>query len=374
VRTALTSPREGAVGPSPPQPREAATTSALRQSRTALRRIRRQDAFVHQTLVSVVGRYQRPMGRLSTILCNRSLSVVWPRLAEETVGRSETSFIGHRLAPGSDGCVIFRIAVDLNLRGKIAVVTGASKGIGLAITKKLVAESARVIAGARDVGGELGALASREAVRAVSIDLSAPDGPQTLVAHAEEFGGLDILVNNVGAIAVRLGGFASVTDDQWLSSLNLNFMAAVRTTRAALTPMLKRNSGVIVTISSVNSFLPDPGIIDYCASKAALTNFSKALSKEVGPKGIRMNTVSPGPVETALWLGPEGVAATVAKASGVDPETARKQVVASQGGLATGRFTRPDEVADLVLFLASDRSGNITGADFVIDGGLIKTL
>jgi len=266
------------------------------------------------------------------------------------------------------------IAVNLNLRGKIAVVTGASKGIGLAITKGLVAEGARVIAGARDVGGELGALASREAVRAVSIDLSAPDGPQALVAHAEEFGGLDILVNNVGAVAVRLGGFASVTDDQWLSSLNLNFMAAVRTTRAALTPMLKRGGGIIVTVSSVNSFLPDPGIIDYCAAKAALTNFSKALSKEVGPKGIRMNTVSPGPVETALWLGPEGVAATVAKASGVDTETARKQVVESQGGFATGRFTRPDEVADLVLFLASDRSGNITGSDFVIDGGLIKTL
>ncbi len=264
--------------------------------------------------------------------------------------------------------------MDLNLRGKIAVVTGASKGIGLAITKALVAEGARVIAGARDIGGELGALASREAVRAVSIDLSAPGGPQALVAHAEEFGGLDILVNNVGAVTVRLGGFASVTDEQWLSSLNLNFMAAVRTTRAALAPMLKRNSGVIVTVSSVNSFLPDPGIIDYCAAKAALTNFSKALSKEVGPNGIRMNTVSPGPVETALWLGPEGVAATVAKASGVDIETARKQVVASQGGFTTGRFTRPDEVADLVLFLASDRSGNITGADFVIDGGLIKTL
>ena len=210
----------------------------------------------------------------------------------------------------------------------------------------------------------------------MSVDLSAPDGPQSLVAHAERSSAeLDILVNNVGAVAVRLDGFASITDDQWQSSLNLNFMAAVRTTRAALTPMLKRGGGSIVTVSSVNAFLPDPGVIDYCAAKAALTNFSKALSKEVGSQDYRMNTVSPGPVETALWLGPGGVAATVAKASGVDAERlARKQVVASQGGLVTGRFTRPDEVADLVLFLASDRSANITGADFVIDGGLIKTL
>lgn len=124
----------------------------------------------------------------------------------------------------------------------------------------------------------------------------------------------------------------------------------------------------------MNAFLPDPGIIDYTAAKAALSNFSKALSKEFGPRGIRVNTVSPGPVETALWLGPHGVAATVAKASGIDPDTARKQIVDSQGGFATGRFTRPSEVADLVLLLASERAGNVTGADFVIDGGLIKTL
>jgi NAD(P)-dependent dehydrogenase (short-subunit alcohol dehydrogenase family) len=138
--------------------------------------------------------------------------------------------------------------------------------------------------------------------------------------------------------------------------------------------MVERGSGTIVTISSVNAFLPDPAIIDYTTAKAALTNFSKALSKEVGPKGIRVNTVSPGPVETPLWLGPQGLAAKVAEKSGVDPETARKQIIESQGGLATGRFTRPEEVADLVLLLASGRAGNVTGSDFVIDGGLIKTL
>jgi NAD(P)-dependent dehydrogenase (short-subunit alcohol dehydrogenase family) len=159
--------------------------------------------------------------------------------------------------------------VDLNLHGKVAVVTGASKGIGLAVTKALVAEGVRVVAGARDVSGELTTLSESGAVRPVAVDLSTPDGPQILVQYASEYGGLDILVNNVGVVGLRLEGFLNVTDAQWAASLNLMFIAAVRTTRAALPWMFKRGRGSIVTVSSVNSFLPDPAIIDYCAAKAA---------------------------------------------------------------------------------------------------------
>jgi NAD(P)-dependent dehydrogenase (short-subunit alcohol dehydrogenase family) len=171
--------------------------------------------------------------------------------------------------------------MDLDLTGKVAVVTGASKGIGLAITRALVAEGARVITGARGASAELTALAETGQVRSVMVDLSTPDGPVELVAASSDFGGLDILVNNVGAVSPRLNGFLDVTDEQWLASLNLNLMAAVRTTRTALPIMLAAGHGNIVTTSSVNAFLPDPLVIDYSAAKAALTNFCKALSKGV---------------------------------------------------------------------------------------------
>ena len=129
--------------------------------------------------------------------------------------------------------------MDLELRGKVAVVTGASKGIGLAVTKALADEGVRVVAGARSTGGDLSRLAEGGLVHPVSVDLSTPDGPRTLVARTDEFGGLDILVNNVGVVSLRLGGFASVTDEEWLASLNVNLMAAIRTTRAALPSMLE---------------------------------------------------------------------------------------------------------------------------------------
>jgi len=261
--------------------------------------------------------------------------------------------------------------MQLELEGKVAVVTGASRGIGLAAARALAAEGARVVAGARSNSSELDALVKTAPVEFVAVDLSTPSGPADLAAVALASGSIDVLINNVGAAKTRLGGFLSITDEDWTTSLTLNLMATVRMTRAVLPSMIAAGSGAIVTTSSVNAFLPDPAVLDYSAAKAAVANFSKSLSKEVAQHNIRVNTVSPGPVSTSLWLGEDGVAQTVARATGGDPAAVANQAAADA---ATGRFTTPEEVADLLVFLASARAGNVTGADFTIDGGLIKTL
>jgi len=261
--------------------------------------------------------------------------------------------------------------MELDLNGRVAVVTGASKGIGLAITTLLAEEGVHVFAGAREASPEIEALVQSGRVDYVEVDLSTQEGATTLVEAATSRGQLDILVNNVGAVTPRLAGFLAVTDEQWTHSLNLNLMAAVRTTRAALPAMLAQGQGAIVTTSSVNAHLPDPSVIDYSAAKAALSSFCKSLSKEVGPQGIRINTVSPGPVATDLWLGSDGVAATIAKEKGGNAAAVAESAAADS---VTGRFTTPTEVASLVVYLASDRAANITGADVTIDGGLVTTL
>ena len=261
--------------------------------------------------------------------------------------------------------------MDLHLADSVAVVTGASKGIGLAATHALLDEGAHVVAGAREAGG----LGDLDRVTAVEVDLATPDGPALLVQRAlDEHGRVDVLVNNVGGVRMRLEGFLGTSDEEFEWAMRMNFFTAVRASRAALPPMVERGGGAIVNVASVNAFFqPDAGTIDYGAAKAALVNFTKTLSQEFGPKGIRVNAVSPGPVSTELWLGDAGVAATVAKATGTDFDTARDTVVESIGGFATGRFTTPDEVATLIVMLASDRTANVTGANYLIDGGLIKT-
>jgi NAD(P)-dependent dehydrogenase (short-subunit alcohol dehydrogenase family) len=264
--------------------------------------------------------------------------------------------------------------MDLELRDKVVIVTGASQGIGLAVTRAFSEEGAHVVAGARHSGPELDALVAGGAVVPVAVDLAAPDGPAVLVERAiESFGGLDVLVNNLGAGAVR-SGFLSITDEEWQRSFDMNLFSAVRASRAALPALIERGGGAIVNLASVNSFLPDPSVVDYCAAKAALLSLSKALSMEFGPKGIRVNAVAPGPVRTPFWVGAGGVAEQIAAAAGTDFEGALQIAAAGWGGLALDNFfTEPEEVATLVVLLASQRLGNVTGSAYVTDGGLLKT-
>ncbi|GAB3164996.1 SDR family NAD(P)-dependent oxidoreductase [Amycolatopsis sp. NPDC004378] len=258
--------------------------------------------------------------------------------------------------------------MDLGLRDTVAVVTGASRGIGLAVTEALVAEGAHVVAGARDPGKGLDALVRAGKAHALAVDLGTADGPGRLAELAlNEFGRVDVLVNNVGAVTPRPNGFLLVTDDEWTRSVTLNLLSAVRATRAVLPAMVTAGRGSIVTIASINAYLPDPAVIDYSAAKAALVNFTKSVSKEFGSHGIRANAINPGPVATDLWLGAGGVAETVAGATGANPEAVAGEAAAHA---VTGRFTQPAEIANLAAFLASDRvAGNITGATFTLDGG-----
>jgi NAD(P)-dependent dehydrogenase (short-subunit alcohol dehydrogenase family) len=258
--------------------------------------------------------------------------------------------------------------MDLELAEKVAVVTGASKGIGLAVARELAAEGAWVVAGARGTGS----LEGIERVTPFAVDLTDPDGPARLIGNAlERHGRIDVLVNNVGGVHLRLDGFLSLTDADFQASLELNFFSALRATRAAVAAMIEQGGGTIVNVASVNAFFqPDGAVIDYGAAKAALVNVAKALSQELGPRGIRIASVSPGQVATDLWLGADGVAATIGAATGAGADAIREQVTA---GIPTGRFTTPREVATLVTLLASARTANVNGSNFVIDGGLIKT-
>jgi NAD(P)-dependent dehydrogenase (short-subunit alcohol dehydrogenase family) len=259
--------------------------------------------------------------------------------------------------------------MDLLLSEKVAVVTGASKGIGLAVVRTLAGEGAHVVAGALSVDS----LSGIENVSALEVDLVEPGGSERLVSEAiARHGRVDILVNNVGGVHLRVDGFLSVSDEDFERSLQLNFFAALRATRAAVARMIEQGEGAIVNVASVNSFFhPDGLVIDYGAAKAALLNVAKALSQELGPKGVRINSVSPGPVATDLWLGEHGVAATIGQATGTSADAVREQAVA---GMPTGRFTTPEEVATLVALLASPKTANVTGSNYVIDGGLVKTM
>ncbi|GAB2573116.1 SDR family oxidoreductase [Streptomyces capparidis] len=261
--------------------------------------------------------------------------------------------------------------MDLHLSGKTALVTGASRGIGLATVTALVAEGMRVAAAARTVTPELKATGAL----AVPVDLSTPEGPARLVAELPgDFAALDLLVNNVGGGdggADQTGGFLTFTDEQWQHAFDLNLMAAVRTTRAAL-PRLLDARGAIVNVSSITARVPHGGPVTYTTAKAALTALGKALAEEFGPRGVRVNTVSPGPVRTALLESPDGYGAALARTLGVPHDRLLAGLPAATGML-TGRLVAPAEVASLVAYLASPLAASTTGTDHLVDGGAVKT-
>lgn len=264
--------------------------------------------------------------------------------------------------------------MDLHLQNKVAVVTGASKGIGLAIVTMLAQEGMRVIAASRGQSPELIDVASRFPVHPLAVDLSTTDGPATLIKYAvTQFGHVDILINNVGGTPMHAGGFLSISDADWYHTFDLNVMSMMRAARAVLPHMVERESGVILNISSVNASLPVAQIMNYCAMKAAVSNLSKGLAEEFGPKGIRINTVSPGAVLTPQWNSDGGHADNMGKAFGVDRETFLNELP-KLNNMTIGRLIQPDEIAALVVFLASEHAAAMVGANTIIDGGTLKSI
>jgi NAD(P)-dependent dehydrogenase (short-subunit alcohol dehydrogenase family) len=260
--------------------------------------------------------------------------------------------------------------MDLGLAGKTALVTGAGRGIGASVTRLLAAEGADVAAVSRN----LDTSGWPPGVVTTQVDLLDDGAPHRVVGDCiSRFGAIDILVNNVGAAPIRTDGFLGTSDEEFRHSMDLDFMVAVATTRAALPAMVAAGSGSIVNIVSVNAwYQPDGLTVDYGPAKAALLNLTMSLAQEFGPHGIRANAVSPGPVATDLWLGENGVAATVAQARGI---TAQDVIDGAEASFASGRFTQPDEVANIVLLLASElAAGNMTGSNVRIDGGLLKSI
>ena len=250
---------------------------------------------------------------------------------------------------------------------KRILVTGGTRGIGEAIVGRLIRGGGNVMTTARSVS------AGAAPTRFVQADLSTRAGIDKVVATTmDRLGGLDIMIHNAGGSAAPGGGALALSDDDWQQAFDTNLFSAVRLDRAFLPSMLKQRSGVIIHISSIQRTLPlFEATLAYAAAKAALTNYSKGLSKEVSPKGIRVNTVAPGYTETEAA---EGMVAEIAERTGIGKDAARQRIMDALGGIPLGRPNRPEEVAELVAFLASDRAASITGSEYVIDGGTIPTV
>jgi NAD(P)-dependent dehydrogenase (short-subunit alcohol dehydrogenase family) len=248
--------------------------------------------------------------------------------------------------------------------GLRAVVTGGTQGIGLATAERLRAGGAQVVASARN--GE-----DREDF--VAADLGTPEGVERLAQEARRrLEKIDVLVHVVGGSTAPGGGYAALDDGEWEKALALNLMAAVRLDRALVPEMMERGSGVVVHVTSIQNRLPlHESTLAYAAAKAALSTYSKGLSNEVGPKGVRVVRVSPGWVATENT---KGFIERLAASSGCDYAAAEQKLMDALGGIPIGRPAQPEEVADLIAFLASPKAASIHGVEYVIDGGTIPNV
>jgi len=257
---------------------------------------------------------------------------------------------------------------EAELKGKIALVTGGTKGAGKAIAERLTAAGATVVITARHAPETLA-----DGLYFVSADLSEPAGTKKIIDEIlMKFGRLDILVNNLGASETQGGGFAVLKDQDWEQTIRTNLLAPVRLDRGFLPQMIERGNGVIIHIASIQSRLPlYDSTLPYAAAKAGLVNYSKGLSKEVSAKGVRVLTVSPGWIMTDAAT---RMMERIAESSGTTIEDAKQSVMNALGGIPIGKPAQPEDVAELIGFLVSPRAGYLTGTEFVIDGGTIPTI